>query len=150
MNTSIREITTQNYDQVINLRTRADQTHVATNAESMAEAARDPDDKPIAIYDGETPVGFVMYSLDHEGKFLWISRFMIDKDFQGKGYGRATLELLKQIAMDDPGIIKLALSTEKDNTEGIAFYTKFGFKDTGRTLHDEEDGEEVFELDLEK
>lgn len=128
---------------------REDQTHVASNLDSINEAKEDPDDIVRAIYDSDIPVGFVMYSLDYDDKCLWISRFMLDADHQGKGYGTAALELLKQIAIEDPNINKLGLSTHLTNVDGIKFYTKFGFVDTSAN-DGEADPEEIFELQLNK
>ena len=58
---------------------------------------------PFGIYDGDTPVGFVMIGYDKDDYWddapaiandnynLW--RLMIDKGYQKKGYGRKAIEL---------------------------------------------------------
>ena len=91
-------------------------------------------------------VGFLMYASNYEEKELYLCRFMIDAKYQGKGYGKGALDLLKQIAMEDQGIQTMKLSTSKDNANGIRIYEKFGFKDTNEM----EDDEEVFVMDLGK
>lgn len=149
MDISLREITNENLDQVIALKVRTDQTHVASNFDSLKQAEEDPDDICLAIYSNDEPVGFVMYANDYDDNCLWISRFMIDSQHQGKGYGSAALSLLKQIALEDPNITKLGLSTHLGNVEGISFYTKFGFVDT-HADDGEADPEEIFELVLSK
>jgi diamine N-acetyltransferase len=101
---------------------------------------------PLAIYHDETMVGFLMYELDYRNKELYLARLMIDQRYQHQGYGRGALEVLKDIAMKDPAIERMALSTKSDNTCGIRVYEKFGFRDTGVL----DDGEEVFVLDLAK
>lgn len=149
MNITLRNITSENLEQVVNLKVKKEQVHVASNLVSITQSKEDPDDIIAAIYCDDEPVGFVMYSFEYESKCLWISRFMIDSKYQRKGYGMAALNLLKQIAMDDPHIVKLGLSTHLENVEGIEFYSKFGFRDTG-TNDGEEDPEEIFEFDLKK
>ena len=71
---------------------------------------------------------------------------MIDQKYQGKGYGKAALDKLKEIAMSDENIKKITLSTSPKNESGIRMYEKFGFID----MKYMEEDEEVFELDLKK
>ena len=146
MSITLKEITKDNFIECIRLKVREDQPYVASNVYSIAESKVDPDNIPMAVYAGETMVGFVMYELDYSGRELYIGRLMIDQRYQHMGYGRATLEAMKQIGMQDAGIDRLALSTNPKNTYGIRVYEKFGFKDTGIL----EDREEIFVLDLGK
>lgn len=148
MNVTLREITKDNFETIIGLEVRKDQDHVAPNVTSIAESKIYPEDVPMAIYNNETAVGFVLYTLDYDDKCLWISRFMIDKDYQGKGFGTAALRLIKEIALKDQQIIKLGLSTHLSNIEGIKFYTNFGFVDMNRTNNNPHNLEEIFELQL--
>jgi diamine N-acetyltransferase len=67
--------------------------------ESILEAAEERDARALywAIYDGETPVGFVMIadevdSLDYVAHFLW--KLLIDERYQRRGFGTATLDLI--------------------------------------------------------
>ncbi|CAD2080401.1 hypothetical protein GCM10007275_18690 [Jeotgalicoccus coquinae] len=49
----------------------------------------------------EAVVGFVLLDEDEEEKELMIWRMMVDKDYQGKGYGRAIVEkVMKQFEAD--------------------------------------------------
>jgi diamine N-acetyltransferase len=146
MSITLKEITKDNFIECLRLKVRDDQPYVASNVYSIAESKVDPENIPLAIYAGDTMVGFVMYVLDHSTRELYIGRLMIDQRYQHMGYGRETLEALKQIGSHDAGIDKLALSTNPENTYGIRVYEKFGFKDTGIL----EDREEVFVLDLGK
>jgi len=140
----LREITKDNFIECIRLKVRDDQRFVASNVFSIAESKVEPKNIPMAVYAGETMVGFVMYDLDYPARELYISRLMIDQRYQHKGYGRETLEALRQIGLQDAGVDKLTLSTNPENAYGIRVYEKFGFKDTGKM----DDGEEVFSLDL--
>jgi len=143
---TLKEINQDNFDECIHLKVRDDQPYVATNVYSIAESKVDPDNIPLAIYAGETMVGFVMYKLDHAERKLYIGRLMVDQHYQHMGYGRETLEAVKQIGMSDPGIDRLELSTNPENSYGIRVYETFGFKDTGIL----DDGEEVYVLELDK
>lgn len=146
MSVSLRAVTKANFQECIGLKVRDDQKFVASNVYSLAEAKVGPEYIPLAIYHDETMVGFLMYELNYPAKELYLCRFMVDQRFQHRGYGRGALELLKDIAMKDPGIERMALSTKPDNAYGIKVYERFGFRDTGVL----DDGEEVFVLNLEK
>lgn len=146
MSVTFREITEKNFIECINLKVRDDQRYVASNVFSIAQSKVEPVWIPWAIYAEETLVGFMMYLLNYPKKNLYVCRLMIDQRYQHKGYGKAALDIVKEIAMQDPGVEFIELSTNPDNLYGIKFYEKFGFKDTGVL----DDGEEVFVLDLEK
>lgn len=70
---------------------------VASNAFSLAEAWMYGDvARPFVVMDDETMVGFFMGSVqpkDPSHPLYGIWRLMIDKNHQGKGYGRKALKL---------------------------------------------------------
>lgn len=62
--------------------------------ESVSECLREADElelwRPVGIYDSDTLIGFAMYGYFPEpapGQ-LWLDRLLIDKRYQGKGYGK--------------------------------------------------------------
>ena len=126
------------------LSVRKDQPFVASNAFSVAESKIFPEWITKAIYADELIVGFIMYTIENENMELYICRFMIDSKYQGKGYGKATLDIIRTIALDNGKVKRIKLSTEKENSNGIRIYKKFGFKD----MNIMEDGEEVFVYEL--
>jgi diamine N-acetyltransferase len=146
MTITLKEITRENFIECVDLKVRDDQPYVASNVFSIAEAKVSPECIPMGVYAGESMVGFVMYIMNTQARELYIIRLMIDQRFQHQGYGRETLEAMRQIGLQDAGVDKLALSTSPENTYGIRVYETFGFKDTGVMDH----GEEVFTLDLGK
>lgn len=105
---------------------------------------------PFGIYDEETPVGFCMIGYGTDDSWedapavaqnsynLW--RFMIDRRYQGKGYGKAAMRLILDFIATKPcGPAGLCwLSYEPENTAAKALYAAFGFRET-----DEWDGDEV-------
>jgi diamine N-acetyltransferase len=139
-----RDINGENLDQCVDLKVRDDQPFVAPNVYSMAQAGVEPGWVTKAIHSDETMVGFAMYTIDEKLSELYLCRFMIDRDHQGKGFGLAALELLKEVAVATPGVSRMRLSTSPENQNGIRIYERFGFVDTGEM----EDGEEVFVLEL--
>src|SRR5579863_5962265 len=89
MTISLRPVTAENWNAVAKLEVSEDQRDfVAPNSYSLAQAAYEPGLTPVAIYDDETLVGFAMYTHEPwQGEF-GIVRMMIDRRYQGKGYGR--------------------------------------------------------------
>ena len=92
------EINEENYETVLKLKVTDEQNEgkfIAPNVRSIADAYlyREAGDVfPYAVQDGNTVVGFVLLDEDEEEKELMIWRIMVDKDCQGKGYGRAIVE----------------------------------------------------------
>jgi diamine N-acetyltransferase len=144
MSVHLMDIEEGNFEECVALSVREDQPFVAPNVYSIAQSRVSPYWVIKAIYADEVMVGFAMYTLDLEAGELYLCRFMIDRRHQGRGYGRAALDLLRSIAEETPGIRRMRLSTEPSNAAGIGFYETFGFTDTGTM----EDDEEVFVLDL--
>src|SRR5215208_1764554 len=99
----LRPVTEQNWKALIKLKVSEDQTHfVASNLYSIAEAQFGDDLEghwdyhPFGIYDGDTPVGFLMYGINfkHPKQQAFIIRLMVDAKYQGQGYGRFGMEKL--------------------------------------------------------
>lgn len=100
---------------------------------------------PLAIYDNDTMVGFLMYiydTMDHEsfenevfyGKkayFIWHN--MIDKSQQGKGFGKLAFEkvMMDIETMPNGNAEFIALFYHKSNVRAKTLYASFGFVDTG-------------------
>ena len=61
---------------------------VADNKQSLVEAAYEDGLYVLGIYNEDTMVGFVLYDYDETFPGWSMSRFMIGKQFQGKGYGK--------------------------------------------------------------
>lgn len=56
----------------------------------------------------------------------------VDRHVQGKGYGKACLQALPEVARQTfPGITALELSVDADNAAAIALYARFGWVDCG-------------------
>ncbi|MBU3203845.1 GNAT family N-acetyltransferase [Clostridium algidicarnis] len=65
-------------------------------------------------------------------------RLMIDKKFQGKGYGRIAVLRLLDLIKEKYGEIKFYTSIEPENIVAQKLYESIGFKKTGEIMWDEE------------
>lgn len=112
---------------------------------------------PFAIFDDETPVGFLMLGHNTAALFgcpdivknsylLW--RLMIDEKHQKKGYGHEATRLAIEFVKTFPcGHAEyLVTSYEPENTVAQRLYQSFGFVETGDV--DEEDGELIAAMKL--
>ena len=143
-NVRLRAIDDANRDAVLALRVSPAQLDfVSKVADSLAEAADEPDGRAIswAVYDDETPVGFVMIS-DEVGapgyipQYLW--KLLIDERHQRKGYGTATLDLIVEYFRSRPGVEVMWTSAGQGEGSPIPFYERYGFERTGEIVFDDE------------
>ena len=93
---TLRKINKDNWRAVTRLRVSPEQEgNVASNTFSLAEAHYSEHAWIRAVYADETVVGFLMMEFNLSDPldpcFLW--RFMIDRQYQGLHFGKATLEL---------------------------------------------------------
>lgn len=145
MNIKLCPVTRENWYDCIALQVHTSQNDfVASNLYSLAQAKVFPECVPLAIYAGDTMVGFTMYGCDpYDGK-IWIHRFMIAQDQQGKGYGRAALRALIMLIEKQSAQNEIMLSVVLNNTTAERFYRSLGFQPTGE-IHE---GERVMRLRL--
>lgn len=146
----LTKITDKNFDQCIRLDVGAEQkSFVASNTFSLAQAWLYPSNaRPYAIYNDDVMVGFVMLDIDYlcDGSnsicVLW--RFMIDKNHQNNGFGRAAMDAVLQYVKANPRHDIFRTSFVAGNEIAEKLYKSVGFTETG-----ELDGDEiVLTLDL--
>ena len=132
----LRKVTRDNFRECLNLQVAESQKDlVATTTQSLAEAYVDPNLFPLAIYDVaacgyEKPeismIGFTMYEIFAGVGF--IMRLMIDKKYQGQGYGRATMiEVIRRLKLS-PDVEVIATSYRKENEVAAKLYQSLGFR----------------------
>ena len=124
----------------------AQKDFVAENIQSLAEAYATRNEGnnalPLAVYDDDALVGFVMIGkgtvgneneskLIRENYSLW--RLMIDKRYQGHGLGRQTLDAVIAFIRTFPfgEAKKVWLSYEPENARTRDIYRKYGFVENG-------------------
>lgn len=139
----LREITRENWRACVRLKVAPGQERmVATNAVSLAQASYEPECVPLAVYEGETMVGFVMYARDPGDQQVWVYRLMIDEQHQRRGYGRAALLRLIERLRAQPDCESVSISYLEDNEAARQLYASIGFRETGQVI----DGEAVARL----
>lgn len=135
---TLGEIDRTNFRDVIKLSVNETQkTYVADNVYSLAQAKAQPECVPLAVYDGDTLVGFTMYAMDQEDQEYWIYRIMVGQQFQSRGYGRKILSMVLDRIRQDPAHHMVYLSCNPENVWGRALYESVGFRPDGRFHHDE-------------
>lgn len=150
----LQKVSEKNIWDLVGLSVREDQaSFVATNTVSLLEAyvavTAGKTALPFGIYQGQTPVGFVMFSYDWQdeedpppaaaaGNYcIW--RFLIDRRYQGRGLGREALALsLRYLETRPCGPAELCwLSYEAENTPARTLYASAGFRENGERCGDE-------------
>ena len=167
MNIHLEKISWDNYYQVLKLKvTKEQENYVASNKASLIHAFLEVSEgTPVyafAIMNGKTIVGFmqIMYGNDwtgyeredwlssdlykqYEGKpYYDIWRFMIDKKYQKRGYGREafkqTLDFIKTFPAGKAKYVLLSYNPE--NEVGRSLYGSFGFNEVFKEyLHDDDE-----------
>lgn len=102
---------------------------VADNKQSLVEAAYEDGLYVLGIYNEDTMVGFVLYDYDETFPGWSMSRFMIGKQFQGKGYGKRAVIAFLDYFKKMHGADKLFISVSLDNTVARKMYSDIGFKE---------------------
>jgi diamine N-acetyltransferase len=129
----LKEITKDNFWDIIELKVHDDQKeYVLENSISIAQAKVQPECIPLAIYNGDTLVGFLMYCIDTDDDNYWIYRFMIDKKHQKRGYGRKAMEILLDKIKEDKNHSKIVLDVKLESIAAVGLYKNLGFKFTGQ------------------
>ncbi len=135
-----KKIDESNFDAIIRMKRPDGENFVASNAHSLAQAwlYREAGDVfPFAVYDEDTPVGFMMLDTDDDGSlYLW--RIMFPEEHCNKGYGTAAIELLCTLMKESGKYTQLSLGVSPANTRARHVYEKLGFAATGEVEHGEE------------
>ncbi|KAA0546261.1 GNAT family N-acetyltransferase [Bacillus sp. BGMRC 2118] len=156
MNLYLTEITKENFFDVINLKSSKEQEEkfqlferwVGSNAFFIAMGSvygfvnR-------AIYDGDTLIGFASHGLDEESNRYEMISIMLGHKYQGKGYGKATLQLVLEEMIEMYKCKEIFLTVIPENEDAIRVYEALGFKNTGEIFKAHHD-ELVFKLIVEK
>ena len=133
-----KEITRENFDDCLFLEvTEEQEDFVASTMFSLAEAYVFTENTPLAIYNDKEMVGFLMYELDPDDNEYWLTRLLIDKKYQNKGYGRQAVEKFLSFIQKEYQPKKLLLSFEPANSVAEKLYVSLGFVHTGKVIDDE-------------
>ena len=142
---TLKEITADTVWPIMKLNVAENQqSFVAPNANSIAEAYFSKEAWFRGVYDGDDPVGFVMLFSDEKKPEYFLWRLMIDQEHQGKGYGYLAMEQVITHVKTLPGAKELLTSYVPGDGNPSPFYYKLGFEETGEM----EEGEKVLKLKL--
>ena len=121
-------ITKSNWEIAAKLEVREDQTRfVASNVWTIAETRWYPWTELRGIYDDGEMVGFLAYGRDPADGEFWLYRLMVDRNVQGRGFGRAgLLALIEDLRLDET-CLRLAVGYEPDNVPAEQLYLSVGF-----------------------
>ena len=142
---NLKPVTWDNHSQIISMEVHENQKNfVAKNVKSLAQAyarwigcGRPP--LTFGIYNKEDLVGFAMVDYETAEEtdikepcyFLW--RYMIDKNHQGKGYGKAALQQVINLVRTRPmgEAAWFYTSVVPENVVAHKLYNDSGFVETG-------------------
>jgi diamine N-acetyltransferase len=145
-----REVTRDNVRALMALEVGAAQRGlVAPNAVTLAQAPYESGARVWGLWDGDVAVGLI--AMVHPAEYLWfvegedreaayLWRLMIDESHQGKGYGRAAIAEVAQVARDW-GVPRVSAGVVDLPQNPLGFYEKLGFRRTGLVI----DGEIMIE-----
>src|SRR5690606_34531694 len=130
---SLKQLDTENWYTCCELKVAEEQKQfMEPNAVSIVQSKFEPTLKPLAIYDGDTMVGFLMYnSVPEELDAYWIYRIMIDKQFQYKGIGKTASSLMIDHMVSSLQAHKIAVGYHPANQGAHSLYASLGFVDEG-------------------
>lgn len=129
----LKPVTKENLEEVLSLKVNEGQEKfVISNAESLSRAYVYSDTAyPFAIYDEDTPVGFIMMGYYEAKEYYTLWEFMIDRKFQNKGYGRQALKLGLEFVREKFGQVDIYTGVTPGNTVAKKLYESVGFVSTG-------------------
>lgn len=138
------DITKNNWMKVIFLTTNKEdmptlcEEYVASNALSIVQAKYEENWTTKAIENNGEIIGFAMYGYCEEDNFYELCRLMIDKKYQGYGYGTRAIKMILEEMKNIKNCKEVYLSTDSENIKGKHIYKKIGFVNTGKKIDDEE------------
>ncbi|WP_161524817.1 GNAT family N-acetyltransferase [Alteribacter lacisalsi] len=118
---------------------------IESNHVSLLESVFDKENSwtCYGLFRGETAVGFMMIGAENsEEGYIWLDRFMIDKNHQAQGLGSAFVQKAIDYITAHFDVSEIVLSVTKENEKAKQFYEKQGFINSG--LIDPEYDEEIF------
>lgn len=115
--------------------------YVASNMAILARAFayRDYSSRVHAIYNGEEPIGILMqhdYKRNDKLSYL-LHQFMIAEQYQGKGYGRAAMQLWLSMIKNEGKYDSIILCYKESDEIARDLYLGMGFYHTGEADEDE-------------
>ncbi|SKA60999.1 diamine N-acetyltransferase [Eubacterium uniforme] len=143
---TLKKITQDNLEEVLALDIKEEQKkYVSSTAVALAQAYVYFDTAyPFAIYADETVVGLIMMGYYEAKGYYTLWKFLIDSQYQSKGYGRKALELGIKFLKEEYSAKDVYTGVIPGNAVAKSLYESVGFESTGLV----EDGMEEMCLEL--
>jgi diamine N-acetyltransferase len=121
-----RKITKKNYWDIVDLNAGDNRKFVAPNSEFLLSAIfNNRLSTAKAIYYNKKPIGMTYFY--NTEKYTFLAQFMIDKKYQGKGYGTLIFPKLLNLIKRTCKPKQIELNVGRTNKFGISLYKKNGF-----------------------
>ena len=141
MNIHFSNITPDNWRTFNALKVKEEQKKfVASNVTILARAFafRDYDSRVYAIYNGDLPIGMLMHhDLEDDSLVCVLEQFMIDEQYQGKGYGKSAMQLWFSMIKNEEKHDSVILCYKEGDEVARNLYLGMGFHHTGEVDEDE-------------
>ena len=135
---SLRPVDRDNWRPVVDLHvTPAQQDFVSEVSRYLLLCHYGGNWRPLAVYQGEEVIGFLMWAIDAADESCWLGGILIDRDQQGRGYGRAAVRAAIALLAREQGRRHFALSYNPANLVAQRLYLSLGFEETGEWEDDE-------------
>ena len=138
---SLKVISEDNFVDAFNLKlAKGQEEYVSHPVRSLAQAyVYYHQCTPFGIYHGDTMVGYVMVIYDYDLEEYDIWHMMIDEAHQGRGFGRAAMEVCLAYISGKPfgASNRVVLTCNRENPRALALYKSLGFSETGNEDEDE-------------
>ncbi len=143
----LREITKDNLEEVLALEVYEHQKgYVSSTAASLAQAYVYKDTAfPFAVYADNTLIGFIMLGYYEARNQYTLWKFLIDKKYQNKGYGKEALKQGIQYLQNTFHAKEIYTGVSVGNEQAKHIYKSLGFAETGLV----EDGMEELKKTIE-
>lgn len=130
MKITLVEINGDNWEACAKLQVAESQVpYLPSNAYTVAESKFNAQIKLLGILLDQKMIGFAAYVLDDDDD-MNLYRYMIDKLYQGQGYGSKALDLLMSQIKKETMKDEIWLSLHPDNEAAIKMYENYGFRQT--------------------
>ena len=135
----LKPVTINNFWDVIEIKINKEQEqYIPDNIFLIAMSKIIPQCIPLAIYNDNVVVGFLMYGLDENKENYWIQIMMIGDKHQGKGYAKESFRKILSEIKKDTSVHKILLAVNKGNINAVKIYEKLGFRFNGQRLDEKE------------
>ena len=130
---TLREITRDNLEEVLNLSVYDHQkSYVSSTAASLAQAyVYRSTAYPFAVYEDDTAVGFIMLGYYEARNQYTLWKFLIDRKYQNRGFGKAALTLGIRYLRETFHADAIYTGVSFGNDIAKHLYHSVGFMETG-------------------